>query len=317
MPRKKLYLVLAASLLILMFLGGGVSQASPPLQGPPAAIKLKAATFTPGLGQAPAIPPGLTIAGYAQNQSGYYIVQFIGPVEQAWKDEAAALGAEFLGYIPDFAFKTRLNPAQAAQVEQLASVAWVGLFQPAYKLNPDLAREGTNLYRVRVERGADAGLTTAAVAQSGAQILRGQGSDVLLVAADAAQLEAIAHVLDVAWVENYVLPEKHNEYGAGVIIGANIANANGYDGSTQIAAISDTGLGNGTAAGAHPDIPAGRIVSIHNWPGSTGGCFQTISDDGPIDVDSGHGTHTAVSVLGDGGAAGEGKGTAPAASLVF
>ena len=36
-----------------------------------------------------------------------------------------------------------------------------------------------------------------------------------------------------------------------------------------------------------------------------------------IDVDSGHGTHTSVSVLGDGDAAGLGKGTAPAANLVF
>jgi serine protease AprX len=140
---------------------------------------------------------------------------------------------------------------------------------------------------------------------------------ILLVAADAAQVQAIAHVLDVAWVENYVLPEKHNEYGAGVILGANTANTSGYDGSSQIVAVADTGLGNGTAAGAHPDIPASRIVSIYNWPGQTNICFRTIIDDGPQDVDSGHGTHTSVSVLGDGGANGEGRGTAPAASLVF
>lgn len=319
MSRKKLYLIIALGLLLVLPLGvgGGVSQASPPRQGPPAAIKLKAATFVPGLGQAPAIPPGLTIAGYAQAQRGYYIVQFNGPVEQAWKDQVTALGAELLGYIPDFAFKVRMNPAQAAQVENLNNVAWVGLFQPAYKLSPDLAREGTNLYRVRVERGADAGLTTAAVVQSGAQVLRGQGSNILLVAADSSQLDAIAQVLDVAWVENFVLPQKHNEYGAGVIMGANTANANGYDGSTQTAAVADTGLGDGTPAGAHPDIPASRITAIFNWPGaSAGGCY-TAFNDGAIDVDSGHGTHVSVSVLGDGGVAGEGKGTAPAANLVF
>ena len=34
-------------------------------------------------------------------------------------------------------------------------------------------------------------------------------------------------------------------------------------------------------------------------------------------MDSGHGTHVATSVLGDGDAAGLGKGTAPAARLVF
>ena len=100
-------------------------------------------------------------------------------------------------------------------------------------------------------------------------------------------------------------------------MGANQANANGYNGSSQIAAVADTGLGDGTVAGAHPDIPASRIVDIHNWIGTTSACFQEIFDDGAIDVDSGHGTHTAVSVLGDGGVNGEGKGAAPAAALVF
>jgi hypothetical protein len=59
------------------------------------------------------------------------------------------------------------------------------------------------------------------------------------------------------------------------------------------------------------------VVAINNWPGSAGGCFATVVNDGAIDVDSGHGTHVAVSVLGDGDASGVGKGTAPAAGLVF
>jgi hypothetical protein len=42
-----------------------------------------------------------------------------------------------------------------------------------------------------------------------------------------------------------------------------------------------------------------------------------VINDGVQDVDSGHGTHVALSVLGDGGASGEGKGTASAAQLVF
>src|SRR5512142_3141901 len=101
------------------------------------------------------------------------------------------------------------------------------------------------------------------------------------------------------------------------IIGAAVANSRGYDGSSQIAAVADTGLGGGTAATAHADIPASRIVAIYNWPGATDTCFQTITNDGSIDVDSGHGTHTTGSVLSDGGPNGEGRGMAPAARLVF
>ncbi|MCA9926841.1 MAG: S8 family serine peptidase, partial [Anaerolineales bacterium] len=313
--RKKLFLVPVILLLVLFVTVSSGGAASMAAQSQAAPIRLKAATFTPTAGETPAISTGLSIAGYAQAQRGYYIVQFAGPVRQNWKDGVEAAGVELLEYIPDFAFKVRMNPAQAAQVEGMGSVAWVGLFQPAYKLSPDLLQEGTNLYRVRVERGANAGLVTAAIARSGAQILRDQSS--LLVLADAAQLEAVANVLDVAWIENFVMPQKHNDTGAGVIMGANAANTNGYDGSTQIVAVADTGIGGGTAATAHPDIPAGRVTAIFDWPAaSAGGCYTAIND-GSIDVDSGHGTHVSVSVLGDGDASGIGKGTAPAASLVF
>ena len=133
----------------------------------------------------------------------------------------------------------------------------------------------------------------------------------MTIADSASLIEALSQVADVAWIENFVLHEKHNEYGAGVIMGANTANANGYDGSTQIVAVADTGLGGGTAATAH----AGRARQPHRRPSTTGRppppARSRSLDDGAIDVDSGHGTHVALSVLGDGDAGGLGKGTAP------
>ncbi|HMO57484.1 MAG TPA: S8 family serine peptidase, partial [Roseiflexaceae bacterium] len=115
----------------------------------------------------------------------------------------------------------------------------------------------------------------------------------------------------------FVLNELHNEYGGGQIIGAATANATGYDGSSQIAAVADTGIGGGSAATAHPSIAAARVVAIQNFPGVTDSCFQTIYDDGAVDVDSGHGTHVAGSVLSAGAGNGVGRGVAPAARLVF
>jgi hypothetical protein len=256
------------------------------------------------------------VAEPASAAYGYYLVQFVGPIQNGWKEALTGLGAETLAYVPDFAFKVRMVPGLIPQIQRLEPVTWVGAFHPAYKLSPELALGGARPYTVRVERGADAGQATAAIARSGARVLS-RDDNILTVAADAAQVEAIARVLDVAWVQNYALRAKHNEYGAGAIMGAGLANASGYDGSSQITAVCDTGFGDGTAAGAHPDVPASRIVSINNWPGQTNICFQTIVDDGPQDVDSGHGTHTAGSVLSDGGASGEGQGTAPAAKLVF
>ena len=262
------------------------------------------------------IPPGLQAAVLAENERGYYVVQFGGPVQQAWKDAVSAQGAELLDYLPDFAFKVRMNPGQARKVAALASVAQVSPFHPAYKLAADLKRGAAGLYAVQIERGADRQLAGRGIEASGAQVLGVDGAQVL-VAATSAQLDAIARVLDVAWIENFQLRQTNNDTGGGQIMGAAAANNSGYNGSTQIVAVADTGLGGGTAATAHRDIPSSRIAAIYNWPGATDSCFKTIYDDGAIDVDSGHGTHTSGSVLSGGDSNGIGKGVAPAARLVF
>ena len=165
------YRIVVALLVLALLASASLSPAdlSAQQQDPP--IRLKAATFAPMRGEAPAIPPGLTLRGYAEGQRGYYLVQFPGPVEQAWLDELAAAGAEILAYVPEFAFKVRMTPAEARQVERNSSAGWVGLFHPAYKLSLSLVRDGTRLYTVRVERGADAGQAAAAIARSGATIV--------------------------------------------------------------------------------------------------------------------------------------------------
>jgi PKD repeat protein len=245
---------------------------------------------------------------------GSYIVQFDGPITQAESDSIRALGAELVGYVPDFAYKVSMTAGQAHRAAELPGVSAVGVYAPEYKLSPNLAASG--LYSIRLDAGADIAAVEADIEAAGGDVVAGSGR-VLVVSADSAELTDVAALQSVAWVENLVLREKHNEYGAGVILGANIANAGGYDGSTQIVAVADTGLGGGTATTAHPDIPAGRIVDIYDWPGATvRGCYR-VYPDGSVDVDSGHGTHTSVSVLGDGNSTGVGAGTAPAAGLVF
>ncbi len=249
-----------------------------------------------------------------RNGRASYLIAFSGPIAQRSTDALRAAGAELVAYIPDFAYKAILTPAQAARMVDVDGVTSVAVFQPDYKLSPDLQESG--LYSVRLERGVNTAVVRADIEAAGGTVVSGSG-DVLTVTADRAQLDAVTELTAVAWVENLMFREKHNEYGAGIILGANVANNSGYDGSTQIVAVADTGLGGGTAATAHPDIPASRIVAIYDWPGVTvRGCYRVFPD-GAVDVDSGHGTHTSLSVLGDGDASGIGRGTAPGASLVF
>ena len=269
---------------------------------------------------------GSFVAAQSQLAAGsqkYFIVQFTGPVQQSWKDAVSAEGAEILAYIPDFAFKVRMNPAIAKRLEAQGFVSAVVAFQPEFKFGTDLQRDAEmRLYRVRIESGSDFGLVRSLVARTGAEVL-GFENDILVVAANGAFVDAIAQVDDVASISNYVLNQTFSNPSAPAgndtsrdIIGATVANGRGYDGSTQTVAVADTGLGGGTTTTAHRDIN-GRVTAIFNWPGVSDSCWS-IADDGSIDVDSGHGTHTSGSVLSAGApTTGIGKGVAPAAHLVF
>ena len=302
------YLVSAIAVLTLVL--GSLAMA--PAARSNAPVHLRSGSFIPAQSQ------------FAAGSQKYYIVQFSGPIQQAWKDSVTAEGAEFLDYIPDFAFKVRMNPAIAKRVSGLSSVSAVVAYQPQFKFGADLQRDSqTRLYLIRIERGSDFGLVRSLVARTGAEVMRAD-NDLLVVAANSALVDAISQVDDVSFIEPFFLNQTftapNGPHGNDVsrdIIGAAAANARGYDGSTQTVAVADTGLGGGTAATAHRDIPAGRITAIYNWPGTADSCFQTITNDDAIDVDSGHGTHTTGSVLSGGAPNGIGKGTAPASRLVF
>lgn len=76
-------------------------------------------------------------------------------------------------------------------------VLWVGVYQPAFKLPADVSTStGEGLWRVSLFRGASSGQARAAVARSGATIVRSDPAG-LLILADGEQLQGIAHVIEV------------------------------------------------------------------------------------------------------------------------
>lgn len=278
-------------------------------------IRLKSGTFVPPA-NSPALPSVAEQNGTMNDAPSFYIVQFDGPVTDARKASITDLGGSIRGYIPDFAFKVRMTAAEATAVNNLTHVTWVGQFQPAYRISPNLTLDGQQLYRIQMEPDLSQGRIRRLIQIIGARVVS-QADQTLVILAVPSQVQMISTISEVAWIENYLLYEKHNEYGAGVIVGANIANNTGYDGSTQTVAVADTGFGTGNASNAHPDVPASRITAIQDFPSGNGAnCYNSIND-GAIDPDSGHGTHTALSVVGDGDGTGVGQGTAPAANLVF
>ena len=278
-------------------------------------LRLRSATFNPGAGERPDVPPGFSRS--EARSTDQYVVQFDGPIPTSARAELAAAGVEVISYLPDFAFRVRATDAGITAASARADVIHTDLFQPAFKLDPAIgSAEDAGIYRIRLTDGTNPGTMRKAFLTAGIDVLSFSGGQ-LTVIADGAQLQLIADSIDVAWVGLHRINETHNEYGAGSIMNADNAVALGYDGSTQIVAVADTGIGDGSVSGAHADIPASRVVSVHDWATSNSrGCYRAFPD-GAQDADSGHGTHVAGSVLSDGGANGEGMGTAPGASLVF
>ena len=235
-----------------------------------------------------------------------------------------------MGYLPDYAFAVRVGPG--ASVPDVDGVSAIIEFDPSWRMSPRLADSG-QVVRINVDPDVDAGEVAALAIDLGLDVIRISGNIVIAAAPNGVPVAVAAHP-GVAWIEPFDLRVTHNEEG-GSIIGIPAAHAAGYDGSTQIVAVADTGLGNAqedvdtgsgnyTGTDPHPDIPSSRVIEVLDYPGVSGSCngipgfnFSVIPD-GAQDVDSGHGSHVSGSVLSDGvDGIGVGLGQAPAASLVF
>src|SRR3954447_21048929 len=85
----------------LLALGGRNLFAQVPDAQSDTLIRLERATFDPTAGE-PTLARSLRSA--PKDGPSTYLVQFNGPVQEAWKAAAAQAGAHLYGYVPDHAF---------------------------------------------------------------------------------------------------------------------------------------------------------------------------------------------------------------------
>ncbi|MDW8318639.1 MAG: S8 family serine peptidase [Anaerolineae bacterium] len=271
----------------------------------------------------------------------HWIVQFVGPVQPEWASELEAMGCQLLEYVPVNAFLVRMDPAIVPDVQRLEFVNWVGPYRSSYKISPLLmgAKEPAtprtlsdrsldpqsfqpnpqgNL-RVITHRDLDVAPVAAKVKELGGLVISVSPS-ALRISLPVELVEELARMPEVKWVEPYLPPRLHNNVAADIMAVRPVWEARGLDGEGQIVAVADTGLDTGDPATVSPEF-RGRIVSLHSWPVQPGYralANNTTWDDGPADLDSGHGTHVAGSILGSGALSnGLVKGMAPRARLVF
>lgn len=277
-------------------------------------IHLAAGSFDPLFGEGPEVPKGFD----RQNDgltTGLAIVQLHAPNGDVMEELAKNHGLKVLDVLHDAAWLVRLPSPPALAIDGLQVselVRWVGHQQPGWRLapmlhetwdevdaltvvpTPDLAVGGyESLARDAVRYGADDAWCDAWLCRLSVDHTR---SDDLLL-----------HLVRdgrVMWVEPSAPMVPHNAV-AWTIAGVADVSSNAtfsLDGSGEMIAIADTGLDQN-----HPDL-TGRVAGVVTQYGL---------DSSPADSNSGHGTHVAITVVGNGTGDASARGVAPAANLVM
>ncbi len=296
---------------------------------------------TRAAGGLPAPPPDTPGGG-----PHHYLVQFIGPVKPAWVSALRRAGATPRQPTGGFGHVVCADEAALAKIRGMKCVRWVGHLPPADRVAPGLVDSPrgrpAGLPRRRVVPGAlvvevfgaeHVEPVAKAARDLGFKVLAADRQARLLTvefdgsaAARREPIRALSCVHGVRFIRERVLPRTSNNVALGLMGNPQTPGARpalGLTGRGEVVAVCDTGFDTGDAGRIHPDF-AGRVVAIRSYPvAREWASFVTnpSGNDGAADLDSGHGTHVAGSVLGDGTASAGGpvriRGHAYEAKLVF
>lgn len=280
------------------------------------------------------------------DRPAYYLVRLAGPPAAEWLRELRALGAEVHDSLPGFTLLVGVRPERLGELQARPWVEDVTPYRPAMKVSPkvrstarsslgiaELANlpenEGNErrLVEVSVFPGESLQDTAAQVRESGGTVLSTTGQ-ALVAGVPSGAVARLAGLQGVLAIVPYAFPQPHNDQARRVmgIPSDNSFAGHRLTGAGQIVAIADSGLDTGDPETLHADL-RGRVAGITSWP-TRADLADLVNDppehdDGPSDADSGHGTHVAGSVLGDGSAARDAggatvpAGVAPEAQVFF
>ncbi len=291
--------------------GADVSEEQVVAQPPSTEIWLKNARFNTAMGD-PAMPSTLGINAYPNHVKGTYIVQKSGAVTEEWKADIARAGGEILSYIPDNALLVRMDNSAKGRVEAVNGNQWTGIYQPAYKISPELdGRHGEVTVNIDIFDGGNNGPAVRLLKDNGGTIIsvvRNDNINKIVAKFDASLMGDLASFPDVSWMSEGVQNKIVNDGSvliaqSGVPPTSAIIHGYGIQGQGQVVAIGDSGLAEGLGAtdvdhdnfnGGGYDVGSGDKVLDYYVPGDADGA---LGDEAGASY---HGSHVAGTVLGDG-----------------
>jgi len=294
--------------LLLLALAGPVDARSD-RQPDPHLLHLRAGSFDPLRDPVPG--RGFAVRdAYPEGARGAYVVLFEQPITAADRSALEAEGAAIGGSLPSRALEVVMTEAQSARVAGLAGVRWVGPYQDGWKLSErlrervDRAAAGEPLPpRLRLRLTLFAGAheeALAALRGLGARVLRDERArsfSLVDVELPSSRVRSLVGLSLVRSVQNVPVRIPHNDR-ARVITGlASVASDDfslGFDptldGRDDASGFQvKYGHTDGGLWISHPDF---AVADANGWISFAAGA--------DLDDPSGHGTHTAGSLIGDG-----------------
>ncbi|MCK5038292.1 MAG: S8 family serine peptidase, partial [Thermoplasmata archaeon] len=235
----------------------------------------------------PAIP-----ANMKATNNDKYIVQFNGPIDSAWTQELRGMGLRVHQYVEDYAYVVTMDSSMRSTVEALPNVGWVGVYQPAYKVDYILD-DKVGMVDLTVYSFEDTPALANKLKNFGTVVEIQKELNKVLVTVDADNIPAIAQLNDVK--EVYFRAEYQTlNNRAGEVEGNHYLWDTTLSGLPIIitglgirVGIADTGWDNGDTTNGHWDFTRGPLGSR-----MAGADAEGSGDE--------HGTHCAGIVAGNG-----------------
>jgi subtilisin-like proprotein convertase family protein len=260
----------------------------------------------------------------------HHLVQFVGPIKEEWLKGIKKVGGELRAPQEAFTYIVRADDKSLVRIRTLPYVRWVGHLPHLDRIDPVVltrpgrkaADESSTLPRTKVLPGfyaveffAPKDLTAAlpAIKKLGFEVKNKDTKAAIVVIEDpkggasaTKRLRGLSAIHGVRFIRERVFKRTSNDV-AERIMGTRAALSTtdlGLSGDGEVIAICDTGIDTADSQTIHKDF-AGRIKKIVSYPITQD--FASLinnpgADDGAADLDSGHGTHVAGSVLGSGSA---------------